>query len=992
MKRIVLYSFLLSIFVSIALSEVPDSQGKDFWITFIPNQHNNIDNVDDKIKFGDSLYIYVAGSLPTTGTITYYDRFGGEHSDNINITDPSEMFIFKVSFFDFELWGVNTYSNHYPNKNQQEMVSKMSFHIVTDNDVAVYAHSQASTTSDAFLVLPTDVLDKDYFIASYFSEISPNWSPNNSYNTPSQFAIVGTEDGTEITITPSCPTQINGMRVQKFTLGRGQTYLVQAEIDLDLYTNYDLTGTKVSATKPVAVFAGHQRATVPVGLYPTSRDMMAEQMLPVKYWGNNAFVAPLPKTSDDANTNYDYYRIISAYDSTQVNIGGNSQLIPAAGGSILNSIRQPLFISANKPIMAVVYKKTSKSSSDDLTYNGDPFMMVLPPKEQFMDSYRVINIQATEINTNSHKFQVYNEQYICVTIPDSAKSTLKIDGVAINTTFLNIPNSDFVYANIRTRDGVKSVTASVPFGISIVGYGKANSYGYTGGLSFLPLDIFPPAYEITQNCYEANGFITEIKMNDGGLRSYSLVPGSEHNVRVTIPNVFDSKRAGFEAELNDWRQDGSFELMAQDSAFNESKDTIDIYGFTVAGVNTSPYDIQAINQEMLSGRPFAFDYPVHNYGKGPQTIVSASFPNTSEMHVATQMPITIQPGTTAAIRIMIDAATDTTLIDTLVLNNGCSAVRALSLTAMFFTDRTAPDTSASLDACKSTKSLWILDTGFVNIGIQSVSLVSNSNCTVDIWPVNSEKWQAQARVIDANYDAIYELLLADSAGNTRTIIDTIQGFTLAISIAGADKDSYDMGQITLGAQLCDTIFLSNYGLKPLFVDRFAFANNVNFSIPQYQLPVVIPPGAVQPISYCYYASANTGFANYDSVFVYGNCLKRELKFMALAVGSDLSSQDNCGNTISLQAQGAKPGFSLADVFPNPASGSYYVQFSIAKNATTKLQIYDLMGNLISTLINETLNSGFYRRDFTTDGLPAGAYMLRLISGSESASVMFSVVE
>lgn len=990
MNRIFLYLVLLATFFSVAAAaDMPDSQGKDFWIAFLPNQHNNISEPADLIRLGDSLYIYVAASVPTTGSIAYYDRFGGQHTANINIPDPTKMFVFKVSFFDYELWGINTYSESYPNRQQQEVVSKMSFHVVTDNDVAVYAHSQAVTTSDAFLVLPTDVLDKDYFIASYYSDGGSEYTP--SMNTPSQFAVVASEDNTEVTITPSCPTEINGVTTQHVVLNRGETYLVQALIEMDIYNHNDLTGTKVSSTKPIAVFAGHQRATIPIGIDNISRDMLAEQMLPVLYWGNNAFITPLPEPSDDANQQYDYYRIIAAYDNTIVDINGSKRTIANAGGSILNRITEPMFVSSDKPIMAVVYKKTSKAE-EDFTRNGDPFMMVLPPKEQFMDSYLVVNIQSMERGSNGRMFEVYEEQYLCVTIPDSAKSTLKIDGLSINQAFTPIPNTDYSYANIRTRDGVKTITAAVPFGISIVGYGKANSYGYTGGMSFRPQDIFPPDYEITQDCYRASGNITETKMNDRGLRSFSLVPGSEQNANVTLSNIFNSKRIGFEAELVDWRQDGSFQLMAMDSARNESKDTVEIYGFTVAGQNTSPYDLQSIKHEMLSGRAFSFDYPIHNYGKGTQTISSARFAAAPEMHVASTLPISIQPGETASIRIEVDGVADTTLVDTLILGNGCSDVRLMSLGVTFFTDRMAPDTTASLDLCRTAKSLRIFDTGVVNIGIRSVTLVSNSNCNVDIRPVDQYNWKAQVNVIDANYDAIYELSLADSAGNTRTVIDTIQGFTLAVSIADSDKDYYDFGQISLGVQKCDTVFLRNYGLKPLFVDRFTFAHNVNFSIPQSQFPTVIQPGAAQPISYCYYASKNTGFADIDSVIISGNCLERKLKFMALSVGSDIASEDNCGNTISLQAQGGKPAFSLAEVFPNPASGNYYVQFGIAKSAIAKLQIYDMMGNLMATLINEHLDAGNYRRNFSTDGLTAGAYVLRLTSGSETASVLFSVVE
>src|SRR5690606_18743645 len=106
---------------------------------------------------------------------------------------------------------------------------------------------------------------------------------------------VATEDGTEVTIHPSQPTWDGGSATQRVTLDAGESYLVQAYLS-DTRLTTDLTGTRIVASAPVAVIAGHQRATVPVELAGSlrSRDCLLEQLPPVETWGYSAIAVPYP--------------------------------------------------------------------------------------------------------------------------------------------------------------------------------------------------------------------------------------------------------------------------------------------------------------------------------------------------------------------------------------------------------------------------------------------------------------------------------------------------------------------------------------------------------------------------------------------------------------------------------------------------------------------------------------------------------------------------
>jgi hypothetical protein len=260
------------------------------------------------------------------------------------------------------------------------------------------------------------------------------------------------------------------------------------------------------------------------------------------------------------------------------------------------------------------------------------------------------------------------------------------------------------------------------------------------------------------------------------------------------------------------------------------------------------------------------------------------------------------------------------------------------------------------------------------------------NCSVSSAVINEKNWSVNIRVADQNYDAVYQLVVSDSADNKTIITDTIQGFTLSLKFAESDHDYTNLGTFTYGEQKCDSIILRNYGLKPLFVDRFSFAHNTAFSIPQYEFPIVIPPNDTRKVEYCYYASRTDGLADFDSIIVTGNCLDRRMKFMAVSVGSDLLAEDQCGNSLTLTSGQGKSTFFLSEVFPNPVVGDFYVQFGLALKATVKLEIYDLNGAVVKTLINEALAAGLYRRDFSSLDLPNGVYLLKLIAGTNQTSV------
>lgn len=67
-------------------------------------------------------------------------------------------------------------------------------------------------------------------------------------------------------------------------------------------------------------------------------------------------------------------------------------------------------------------------------------------------------------------------------------------------------------------------------------------------------------------------------------------------------------------------------------------------------------------------------------------------------------------------------------------------------------------------------------------------------------------------------------------------------------------------------------------------------------------------------------------------------------------------------------------------YPNPVSGMTRFSFLLDRNAGTRLDMVDLFGKRVATLLNDQLTAGEYQVDFDASVLEGGIYFFRLVSG------------
>ena len=70
-------------------------------------------------------------------------------------------------------------------------------------------------------------------------------------------------------------------------------------------------------------------------------------------------------------------------------------------------------------------------------------------------------------------------------------------------------------------------------------------------------------------------------------------------------------------------------------------------------------------------------------------------------------------------------------------------------------------------------------------------------------------------------------------------------------------------------------------------------------------------------------------------------------------------------------------FELEQNYPNPFNPTTKIPFALKKAAHVKLLVYNVSGQLVKTLVNETMLPGTYEYDFDARGLASGTYFYRI---------------
>jgi len=251
-----------------------------------------------------------------------------------------------------------------------------------------------------------------------------------------------------------------------FTASAGQTILPgeQALItlnrgdDFHLKNFYDLSGSAISSNKPVGVYSGHDCAFVPNGRTSWCNRLI-EQLPPVNLWSKKYLTTPLRSRYGDT------YRVLAAYDSTQVTINGVVDSVINRGEHFTVALVEASEVEANFPIM--VLQHSNGLSYDANTRSLDPHYELrgeAKNKAAHWSTDQFIKIDTAPA-----------PNYAFVLMPEAHIGNLMLDGVPFDaaafginirwTTGTGAHPGPHRGAQIALSPGQHRFSAPVPFGL-----------------------------------------------------------------------------------------------------------------------------------------------------------------------------------------------------------------------------------------------------------------------------------------------------------------------------------------------------------------------------------------------------------------------------------------------------------------------------------------------------------------------------------------------
>jgi hypothetical protein len=95
-----------------------------------------------------------------------------------------------------------------------------------------------------------------------------------------------------------------------------------------------------------------------------------------------------------------------------------------------------------------------------------------------------------------------------------------------------------------------------------------------------------------------------------------------------------------------------------------------------------------------------------------------------------------------------------------------------------------------------------------------------------------------------------------------------------------------------------------------------------------------------------------------------------------------------GNTISVGIDNSDllPGsFSLKQNFPNPFNPVTHIAYTVERNGIVDLKLYNVMGQMVKTLVNDEKTPGDYFVDFNASDLASGVYFYKMTQHGQTVT-------
>jgi hypothetical protein len=382
------------------------------------------------------------------------------------------------------------------------MLSSRAYRITTNYPVVAYQFNPIvqSFSNGASLLIPTSGLDRSYYVLG--------WPTANPISGP--FEIPGIPDHSFVTVVgvTDAPIRVEVRLGGPIVAGGGIPATAAGhtvEIDLGAFDVLnlesdgipgDLSGTRVVANGPVAVFSGGERAIVPGAVMPPApagwdgdlccTEHFEQQLFPRSSLGKAFVTTRSPvRSRSESNPEADVWRVLATEPGTVVTTTLPSpyhQFTLAEGQwAEFWSVRD-FILTSNQPVVVAQYL-VSQQYVESPDVGGDPEFILFPPAEQFKEEYIFLTPPT------------FQRDYCVIAAPANAQ--IELDGASLGEYSPRCSRhdagvlGDVPYVAIRCEldDGVHRVKSDLPVGVTVYGYYNVGSYGYPAGAKLERINV-----------------------------------------------------------------------------------------------------------------------------------------------------------------------------------------------------------------------------------------------------------------------------------------------------------------------------------------------------------------------------------------------------------------------------------------------------------------------------------------------------------------------
>jgi hypothetical protein len=767
-----------------------------------------------------------------------------------------------------------------------EDVFQYGIEISAERPISVTCYNSKDQTSDGYLALPTSSWGTQYISACYYvDQYDPrdgDWMNCWAVPRSGEFAVIAAEDSTVVNVYPSTKT-VQGIpagQIYRKVLQKGQIFQVQDGGDTKRspwYPGTDITGSVITASKPVGLISGHVRTGVPNQW--DSKDHLCEMLPPRNALGKRYMIVPF-----GGRTGGDVVRVISTVAfPTNVTItsaakGSFSARVPTTGEFFDYDLIDPVLITADAPILVTQYSRSQDAGrlpDSTLSSYFDPDMVVITPEEQFVNGavFQTLSNDTVHDWSTGRILTKFVKHYVSLVGERATFDRTMLDGkpIALHSVLQrgDFPTAPYSWAVIEVPDNMTHVIESEGlFGGYVYGVGNVDSYAWPIGSGLRQFDVVddrPPVLAERTVCGSSeiialdsgrtqlglvNVWLDTTVSRNATFTKTMLIRGDELSLGHVRP--IDARQTAF---ARVWAEDlaglrTSIDVTITSTAPSFSADSISMgnvavgqtvsRAFTITNTGSSAMLVDSIY--LLRGRDYLLDRPSYRgIAIGPD---------------GGQLTLTVYFRTDYKM----------TRYDTLVVVVDCREYR-IPLVAYLASPRIAThelDFGRVRIGRERTMKLLVINTGDATLQIDSAVIDGATFAKIDElpWPVTIEPGVdtvAMSVVFRPTATAPFEGTVRFYSNVPDSVaVAPLHGVGIypALRIGG-----WDFGRVQIGDTVCQTIAIENIGSDTAFLTGLMLPTPDGFIPDRSVFPAALPQGGTLMVRVCF---APTAEATYRS--------------------------------------------------------------------------------------------------------------------------------